>query len=143
MNLSREISRWRSTSIGKTLVSSNYISNVITDARELYVRANRFFIEFTGFELAEIQGLMPFSLLQGTGTDPFAVARIQTAFDSGSAARETILNYRRTGEKFWNRIDLDPIFNNRAKLLGFFMIGFDLRCSESPSGSPLQLDVKR
>lgn len=49
--------------------------------------------------------------LQGPGTDPRAVAAIHAALDEGHEITVDILNYRKDGRPFWNRLRIRPLLD--------------------------------
>lgn len=57
--------------------------------------------------------------LQGPGTDPAARKAIREALDSRTEITIDILNYRRDGTEFWNRLRIRPLFDDAGKLLYF------------------------
>jgi PAS domain S-box-containing protein len=54
--------------------------------------------------------------LQGPQTDPKAVQAIRDALAAGSGITIDILNYRRDGSPFWNRLRIRPVFDKTGKL---------------------------
>lgn len=57
--------------------------------------------------------------LQGPETDPAAVRAIRQALDAQTELTIDILNYRKDGSPFWNRLRIRPLFDARGKLLYF------------------------
>lgn len=57
--------------------------------------------------------------LQGPETDPKAVQAIRDALAAQTEITIDILNYRKDGTKFWNRLRIRPLFDDRGKLLYF------------------------
>lgn len=60
--------------------------------------------------------------LQGPGTDQEAVATIRNALADGSALTVDILNYRKDGSEFWNRLRLRPLKNSEGEVV--YYVGF-------------------
>lgn len=58
-------------------------------------------------------------LLQGPDTDPDAVQAIQRALQSESEITVDILNYRKDGTKFWNRLRIRPLYDEDGKVMFF------------------------
>lgn len=83
---------------------------VLTDAGPDHpiVWVNAAFTRLTGYALDEVVGLNA-RLLQGPGTDPDAVARIEAALAAGRSVVELVLNYRKDGTAFWNRMSINPV----------------------------------
>lgn len=57
--------------------------------------------------------------LQGPETDPDAVQAIRDALAAQTEITIDILNYRKDGTKFWNRLRIRPLFDGKGKLLYF------------------------
>jgi PAS domain S-box-containing protein len=72
------------------------------------VYINQAFCETTGYAITEALG-RNCRYLQGPDTDPESVAELRRAVDAGEAASVELLNYRRDGTEFWNRVDIAPI----------------------------------
>ncbi|WP_152043300.1 bacterio-opsin activator domain-containing protein [Salinigranum salinum] len=72
------------------------------------VYINQAFCETTGYAITEALG-RNCRYLQGPDTDPESVAELRRAVDAGEPASVELLNYRRDGTEFWNRVDIAPI----------------------------------
>src|SRR5215207_1389577 len=84
---------------------------VIADAAQQgfpTVYVNPAFERMTGWSQHHILG-QSCAVLQGSDTDPAAVAELSAALAEGRAATVTLLNVRRDGTPFWNRVALTPI----------------------------------
>jgi PAS domain S-box-containing protein len=58
--------------------------------------------------------------LQGHATDPATRARIGRCIAERRGCVEWIVNYRRSGEMFWNLLFITPVFARGGELLHFF-----------------------
>jgi len=72
------------------------------------VYVNRGFTEITGYSREESIG-RNCRYLQGPGTSPERVAEIRRAVADRRACIVELLNYRRDGTPFWNRLSLTPV----------------------------------
>jgi PAS domain S-box-containing protein len=72
----------------------------------------------TGYPAAEALG-RNCRFLQGPGTDPRAVAAIHAALDAGTEITVDILNYRRDGRPFWNRLRIRPLLDASGRVRYF------------------------
>ncbi|MES3516245.1 MAG: PAS domain-containing protein, partial [Natronomonas sp.] len=83
----------------------------IADARqedEPLIYANEAFTRITGYPTAEVIG-RNCRFLQGEGTDEETVAKIRRAIDEGAPVSVELLNYRKDGTPFWNRLEIVPV----------------------------------
>lgn len=90
------------------------------------VYANRMFEELTGYS-EEIIG-RDCRFLQGEETDPSTRATIRTALEAREPVSVDIVNYRQNGRKFWNKVDIAPIRDERDVVTNF--VGFQTDITE-------------
>ncbi len=69
----------------------------------------------TGYPPDEVLG-RNCRFLQGPETDPKAVQAIRDALATGTEITIDILNYRKDGSKFWNRLHIRPVFKKDGAL---------------------------
>lgn len=101
---------------------------VVSDPRQPdnpLVLANAAFLEQTGYAAGEVIG-RNCRFLQGPDTDPQAVDQIRSCLSSGKSVDIELLNYRRDGEPFWNRLYISPIHDERGELLYHFASQIDI-----------------
>lgn len=72
----------------------------------------------TGYPPEEVLG-RNCRFLQGPGTDPNAVKAIREALEARTEITIDILNYRKDGTEFWNRLRIRPLFDDHGRLLYF------------------------
>ena len=72
------------------------------------VYVNDRFVEMTGYDRDDAVGVNC-RFLQGEETDPASVAQLREAIDDEEPASVELLNYRKDGEPFWNRVSVAPI----------------------------------
>ncbi|GAA0516620.1 PAS domain S-box-containing protein [Halorubrum aquaticum] len=72
------------------------------------VYVNDEFVEMTGYDREEAVGVNC-RFLQGPDTDEAAVAELRKSIDAEEPASVELLNYRRDGTPFWNRVSIAPI----------------------------------
>jgi PAS domain S-box-containing protein len=85
------------------------------------VYVNRAFCETTGYSPREALG-RNCRYLQGPDTDPESVAELRRAIDAGESTSVELLNYRRDGTEFWNRVDIAPIETSEGTVTHY--VGF-------------------
>lgn len=95
---------------------------VTTDAEGCILWVNAAFERRTGWMLEEIRGKRPGSVLQGSETDPVTVARIRQALRKHKRVRAELLNYTKSGEKYWLDLDIQPIFDAYGQVQNFVAI---------------------
>ena len=85
------------------VVNSTSEAIVITDpnADNPVIYANPAFMKTTGYQLDEVVG-RNCRFLQGSDTDPQAIAKIRTAVAERKETKVQLLNYRKDGQPFWN-----------------------------------------
>ena len=88
---------------------------------EPLVYINEGFERLTGYAASAVLG-RNCRFLQGEQTDPEAVASLREAIGDETTASVELVNYRRDGTPFWNRVQLSPVFDDDGRLthyLGF------------------------
>lgn len=101
---------------------------IITDPREPdnpIVFVNDAFSKLTGYAREEILG-RNCRFLQGPQTDPQDVARIRSAIERRVPIELELLNHRKDGSVFWNRLLVSPVFSDDGELTYFFASQFDV-----------------
>lgn len=101
---------------------------VIADARKpdmpvIYVNSG--FERLTGYPAESALG-RNCRFLQGPGTDPAAAAEIRRAIAEKRACLVEILNYRRDGTPFWNRLSITPVYDAAGQLTHFIGVQSDI-----------------
>ena len=76
------------------------------------------FSRHTGYSVKESLG-KNCRFLQGPETDPNDIEQIRLALRSKSKITIDILNYKKNGEKFWNRLRIKPIKDNKGNVVYF------------------------
>lgn len=89
------------------------------------VFVNDSFCRLCGYAREEIVG-RNCRFLQGEGTDPATVALIRDAVRRVEPVMTDILNYRKTGETFWNRLLMAPVRDAAGDLAYFFASQVDV-----------------
>ena len=71
------------------------------------VFCNRAFLDITGYDEPDIVG-QEFAILNGRDTDPAMLEKVAAAVAGGHEFAGEILQYRKSGEPFWNDLTLTP-----------------------------------
>lgn len=109
-------------------VRATRMAMIITDPRQPdnpIVFANAAFYRLTGYDRAEVLGYNC-RFLQGDGTDRKAVAAIRKAVETRSDLAIDLLNYRKSGQPFWNGLYISPVTNAAGELQFFFASQLDV-----------------
>jgi len=100
----------------------------IADAQqsdEPLIYANEGFGRITGYEIDEILG-RNCRFLQGENTDPETVSQVRAAIDDRRPVTVEILNYRRDGSPFWNRLNIVPVEDDSGTVTHFLGLQRDV-----------------
>lgn len=89
------------------------------------IYTNPAFLRLTGYALHEVMH-HNCCFLQGSETDPRAIAQIRTAIAVRKELQITLLNYRKDGQTFWNELKLAPVFSEAGELLYFVGVQTDV-----------------
>ena len=95
---------------------------LIADAQGRIDWVNHSFEQLTGYLLKEIKGLKPAEFLSGPETDQAVVRQIVEIGRNGKHYKGEILNYDRSGKKFWLYIDVTPIKDELGTVTGFIAV---------------------
>lgn len=107
---------------------------IITDPEERIVWVNEGFTQITEFELAEVLGKRPGDFLQGKETNPAMVRFMRQKIKNIEPFECDIINYSKSGRKYWLRIQCQPQFDEAGKLKSFFAIETDITKEKDAEG---------
>nr|WP_255762133.1 EAL domain-containing protein [Halomonas alkalisoli] len=82
------------------------------------VYANEAFCHLTGYTLDQVLG-KNCRFLQGNETHPDDVEAIRLALSTCTDVQVTLLNYRKDGTPFWNRLAISPVFDETNRCTHF------------------------
>ncbi|KAK3012630.1 hypothetical protein RJ639_008586, partial [Escallonia herrerae] len=100
---------------------------VITDPRlpdNPIIFASDSFLELTEYSREEILG-RNCRFLQGPETDPATVKKIRNAIDNQTDVTVQLINYTKTGKKFWNLFHLQPMRDQKGEVQYFIGVQLD------------------
>ena len=101
-------------------------SVVITDAQGYIEWVNEAFTEISEFGLEEVVGRKPGSFLQGKDTDSYTVQFMAKKIAAAEGFITEILNYTKSGEPYWLKIEIQPVFDEYQTLTNFIAIGSNI-----------------
>ncbi|KAL5764207.1 hypothetical protein ACOSQ2_016801 [Xanthoceras sorbifolium] len=100
---------------------------VITDPRlpdNPIIFASDSFLELTEYSREEILG-RNCRFLQGPETDPATVRKIRQAIDNQTEVTVQLINYTKSGNKFWNLFHLQPMRDQKGEVQYFIGVQLD------------------
>ncbi|KAG2670263.1 hypothetical protein I3760_14G077500 [Carya illinoinensis] len=100
---------------------------VITDPRlpdNPIIFASDSFLELTEYSREEILG-RNCRFLQGPETDPATVRKIREAVDNQTEVTVQLINYTKSGKKFWNLFHLQPMRDQKGEVQYFIGVQLD------------------
>ncbi|PWW43017.1 MULTISPECIES: sensor histidine kinase [Paenibacillus] len=109
--------------ISKIKSSVTVVDATLPDFPLMYV--NEYFTQLTGYSAEESIG-QNCRFLQGPDTDSETVQKIREALKKKHSIKTEILNYTKRGQKFWNELNIDPIFDDSGECLFFVGIQYDI-----------------
>jgi PAS domain S-box-containing protein len=109
-------------------VAATGVSCTVSDPRRPdnpLVWVNPAFTRTTGYRAGEVLG-RNCRFLQGPGTDPSAVEEMRRAVVEARSCTVTLLNRRKDGTAFWNRVFIDPVRGESGEVEAFVGIQEDV-----------------
>ena len=86
---------------------------LIADHERRLIYLNNAFSDTTGYAAEEIIG-RTCHFMQGPDSSPATIAAIRVALDAGHTFAGEIVNYKKSGELFWNELTIVPVGNPRG-----------------------------
>ena len=86
---------------------------------------NKGFETLTGYQRKDVIG-KNCRFLQGENTDPEAVQALRDAIRTESSCTVELLNYRKDGTPFWNRLSITPIYDKEGHVTHYVGIQSDI-----------------
>ncbi len=98
----------------------------MTDPNECITWVNSAFEDMLGYQFDEVIGKSPGNIVRGPDNNPQKMKRISEAFKKQAPLQEIVLNYSKSGDKYWFDLTLDPIFDSNGHCDGFIGIQKDV-----------------
>nr|AML77306.1 putative LOV domain-containing protein [Linum hirsutum] len=118
---------------------------VITDPRlpdNPIIFASDSFLELTEYSREEILG-RNCRFLQGPETDPATVKKIRDAIDNQTEVTVQLINYTKTGKKFWNLFHLQPMRDQKGEVQYFIGVQLDGSEHVEPQNNSIAKEVAK
>lgn len=110
-----------------SLIAEKNINAVVISDRDGKIEwVNSSFIAMSGYSLEEMKGIKPGKLLQGTETDAETVRYLKHQIELGLPFNCEIINYSKSGEKYWVKIQGQALKDNNGEIIRFFAIEEDI-----------------
>lgn len=114
---------------------------LITDAKGIITWSNKSFSKLTGYNPKEILGKKPGNFLQGEETSKVSINFMSRKIKAGKSFKCDVINYKKSGDKYWVRIFCQPQFDEDGKLESFFSTHADI--SSEKEAHQLVLDNEK
>jgi PAS domain S-box-containing protein len=95
---------------------------VITDEEGRITYVNEAFTQLTGYQQEEVMGKVPGAFLQGPKSDKSVIAEMGEKLSAKESFAGEILNYSKSGEPYWLRLAIDPLWSDDGKHIGFIAV---------------------
>ncbi|KAK1587391.1 hypothetical protein Q3G72_012369 [Acer saccharum] len=118
---------------------------VITDPRlpdNPIIFASDSFLELTEYSREEILG-RNCRFLQGPETDPATVKKIREAIDNQTEVTVQLINYTKSGNKFWNLFHLQPMRDQKGEVQYFIGVQLDGSEHVEPLHNSIPVDTAK
>lgn len=99
---------------------------IITDNQGRIEWANDSFSESSGFLLDEVIGKKPKEFLHGPETDEGIREILSEALRNKENVEVTLLNYHKSGSRYYNQLEITPVFNEQGNLVNFISLQKDI-----------------
>jgi PAS domain S-box-containing protein len=99
---------------------------VLTDNKGCIEWVNDGFTRISGYQLDEVIGKTPGSMLQGEKSDPQVVEAMSAAIKRNEGFKAEVINYNRDGKPYWIAIEAQPIFDEHGDVVQFMAIERDI-----------------
>jgi len=98
---------------------------IITNENQEIEWVNESFVRITGYGLEEIKGKKS-DILRGPDTDLKVVKRMNDKILKGESFSDELINYSKTGRKYWLKLNIAPVFDDEGKIKNFISIQSDI-----------------
>jgi PAS domain S-box-containing protein len=104
------------------IAEKNINSVVICDIEGRIEWVNSSFEKMSGYTKEELVGIKPGYLLQGKETNPETINYLKNQISKGQPFNCEVINYSKTGEKYWVKIQGQALYNKKGEIVRFFAI---------------------
>ncbi len=106
-------------------VEQAQVSTIITDPHGKIEYVNPTFERVTGFSQEEVKGKTP-GLLDSVTLLPNLNRKLRRAIESGKNWTGEILNHKKDGEPFWEKVHITPVHDEEGVIMNFLTMNVDI-----------------
>jgi len=125
-NNTEEREREESLLLLSSIADKNINSVVICDNKGLIEWVNDSFVKMSGFSKEELIGKKPGQILQGPETNKETAIYISNQIKNGLSFNCEIINYNKSRQKYWVRIQGQALQNKNGEIIKYFAIEEDI-----------------
>ncbi|MFH6972205.1 PAS domain S-box protein [Flavobacterium petrolei] len=104
------------------IAEKNINAVVISDMEGRIEWVNASFERMSGFTKEELVGIKPGHLLQGPETNDETIRYLKNQISKGQPFNCEIINYSKSGEKYWVKIQGQALYNKKGEIVRYFAI---------------------
>lgn len=109
-----------------SLVASKTNNAIMIINKDGYIEwVNAGFTNISEYKPEEVIG-RKMAFLNGPDTDPFKVVKIAESLMRGRLVSEELINYTKSGNKYWVKVDITPVFDDHDRIKNFIVIQSDI-----------------
>lgn len=108
------------------IAEKNINAVIICDSQGKIEWVNSSFISMTEFSFDEVIGKKPGEILQGKDSNIEQIKYLRNQIKNGLPFKCEIINYKKSGEKFWVKIQGQALYSKEGKILKYFAIEEDI-----------------
>lgn len=108
------------------IAEKNINAVIISDLNGKIEWVNSSFERMSGYKKEELLGKKPGHLLQGPETDLQTVDYLRNQIKTGQPFNCEIINYSKSGEKYWVKVQGQALYNKNGEIVRFFAIEEDI-----------------
>jgi two-component system CheB/CheR fusion protein len=101
-------------------------SIIITNLEGKITYVNESFLKLTGYDESFVMDKKPGEFLQGAETNPKTVKLMHDAIEARKGFEVDVLNYSKSGYKYWTTITCEPMIDRSGDPIGFFFIQYEI-----------------
>ncbi len=108
------------------IAEKNINSVIICDSEGNIEWVNSSFIAMSEFSIEEVLGKKPGHVLQGKETSVEQINYLKNQIRNGLPFKCELINYKKSGEKYWVKIQGQALYSREGKILKYFAIEEDI-----------------